>query len=63
MPLGKPARLFRVCHVGGSLGRWGQVAGRLGGVVIVALVFPINGCESHGYKEAKDFLHLPIQAD
>ena len=62
MTLGKPTWLFWVCHVGGALGRWGQVAGRLGGVVIVALVFPINGCESHGCKEAKDFLHLPIQA-
>ena len=62
MPLGKPTWLFGICHIGGALGRGGQIAGRFGGIVTAVLVFPVNRGEGHGGKEAKDFLHRFIQA-
>ena len=63
MPLGKPTWLFGICHVWGALGRGGQIAGRFGGIVTAVLVSPVNWGEGHGGKEAKDFLHRPIQAE
>ena len=63
MPLGKPTWLLWVSHVGRSLCRGGQIAGRFGGIVTAILVTPVNRGEGHGGKEAKDFLHRLIQAD